>query len=100
MWAWAPGTCTDFYGNAELTAKVEAAWKAGKVVGADCHGPIGLLGCKKEDGTPLIAGKKVTGFSNSEEGAVGNELDSGWVHAWVAGGSVAMCLSFDQTRCI
>ena len=76
MWGvvlWAPGTCTDFYGNEVLTAKIEAAWKAGKVVGADCHGPIGLLGCKKEDGTPLIAGKKVTGFSNSEEGAVGND---------------------------
>ena len=76
MWGvvlWAPGTCTDFYGNEVLTAKVEAAWKAGKVVGADCHGPIGLLGCKKEDGTPLIAGKKVTGFGNSEEGAVGND---------------------------
>jgi putative intracellular protease/amidase len=55
------GTCTDFWGNEVLTAKVEAAWKAGKVVAADCHGPIGLLGCKKEDGTPLIAGKKVTG---------------------------------------
>eukprot|EP00802_Teleaulax_amphioxeia_P013320 Tamp_13370.p1 GENE.Tamp_13370~~Tamp_13370.p1 ORF type:complete len:230 (+),score=61.70 Tamp_13370:3-692(+) len=65
------GTCTDFLGNATLTQKIEAAWNAGKVVGADCHGPIALLGCKKADGTPLIAGKKVTGFSDSEEAAVG-----------------------------
>ena len=65
------GTCTDFYGNQDLYSAVDKVFAAGKVVGADCHGPIGLIGCKKPDGTPLVAGKKVTGFTDSEERAVG-----------------------------
>ena len=63
------GTCTDFYGNQALYDVVDQAFANGKVVAADCHGPIGLLGCKKPDGTPLVAGKKVTGFTDSEEAA-------------------------------
>eukprot|EP00951_Prasinocladus_malaysianus_P029306 scaffold269908_cov45-Prasinocladus_malaysianus.AAC.2 len=46
-------------------------YAAGKVVAADCHGPVGLVGCTKPDGTPLIAGLKVTGFCNVEETQVG-----------------------------
>jgi putative intracellular protease/amidase len=40
---------------------------AGKVISAVCHGPAGLLGAKDETGTSIIAGKKMTGFSNEEE---------------------------------
>jgi len=42
----------------------------GKVVSADCHGPIGLINCKKPDGEPLVKGLEVTGFTNGEETAV------------------------------
>lgn len=41
-----------------------------KVVAAACHGPVGLAACNKPDGTPIVAGKVVTGFTNSEEDAV------------------------------
>ncbi len=44
----------------------------GKVVCAVCHGPAGLVTAKDGD-KPLVAGKKVTGFSNSEERAVGKD---------------------------
>ncbi|MFY0714410.1 type 1 glutamine amidotransferase domain-containing protein [Seonamhaeicola sp. NFXS20] len=36
-----------------------------------CHAPAALKDVKKEDGTRLVKGKKVTGFSNHEETQVG-----------------------------
>ena len=38
---------------------------------AVCHAPAVLLKAKTQSGEPLVKGKKVTGFSNSEEAAVG-----------------------------
>ncbi len=48
-------------------------WGAGKVISAVCHGPAGLVNTRREDGNPLVHGRKVTGFSNSEEKTVGKE---------------------------
>jgi len=64
------GTCVDFHDNADLKKAIETVFAAGKVVAADCHGPIALAQCAKPDGTPLVKGKKVTGFTNAEEAAV------------------------------
>jgi len=36
-----------------------------------CHAPAALQNVKNPDGSALVKGKKVTGFSNSEEAAVG-----------------------------
>lgn len=46
-------------------------WEAGKVVAAVCHGPAALANVKLSDGSYLINGAPVTGFSNAEEDAVG-----------------------------
>ena len=48
-----------------MKAVVEGTYAAGKVVGAVCHGPIGLIECQKPDGTPLVAGLEVTCFSDA-----------------------------------
>ena len=50
---------------------IENFFANGKPVGAVCHAPGVLRHVKKPDGTPLVAGKRVTGFSNTEEEAVG-----------------------------
>lgn len=42
----------------------------GKPVGAVCHGPAPLVGVKGPDGKPLVAGRRVTAFTNEEERAV------------------------------
>ena len=42
---------------------------AGKTVSAVCHAPGVLRHVKAADGTPLVKGKKVTGFTNTEEAA-------------------------------
>lgn len=52
-------------------ALIEKAIAAGKPVAAVCHAPGVLRHVKGADGKPLVAGKSVTGFSNTEEEAVG-----------------------------
>jgi len=52
-------------------ALIELAIQAGKPVGAVCHAPAVLRHAKVADGKPLVSGKAVTGFSNTEEAAVG-----------------------------
>lgn len=43
----------------------------GKLIAAVCHGPAGLVKAKGSDGQSLVANREVTGFTNSEEEAVG-----------------------------
>ncbi len=43
----------------------------GKLIAAVCHGPAGLLHVKRSDGTPLLQGRRVTGFTNTEERLAG-----------------------------
>lgn len=50
-------------------ALIEQKFANGKPVAAMCHGPGVLRHAKKPDGTPLVVGKRVTGFTNSEEQA-------------------------------
>ncbi|MCA8879651.1 MAG: type 1 glutamine amidotransferase domain-containing protein [Rhodobacteraceae bacterium] len=65
------GTMTDFPENAALAGLVSAFDAAGKLIAAVCHGPAGLVGATRADGAPLVEGRRVTGFSDSEERAVG-----------------------------
>jgi putative intracellular protease/amidase len=50
---------------------IEAFAKADKPVGAVCHAPGVFRHVKGPDGDFLVKGRKVTGFTNSEEEAVG-----------------------------
>ncbi len=65
------GTMWDLPESAELAALLGKAWADGKVVAAVCHGPAGLVNVKDETGAPLVSGRRVTGFSDSEERAAG-----------------------------
>jgi putative intracellular protease/amidase len=71
VYAGGHGTMWDFPGDTRLAQLASAIDAQGGVVGAVCHGPAGLLNIKKADGSYLIAGKKVAGFTNDEESAVG-----------------------------
>ncbi|WP_313535158.1 type 1 glutamine amidotransferase domain-containing protein [Sphingomonas sp.] len=65
------GTMFDYHGNEDLARLVERFDREGKIVAAVCHGPAGLVSAKKPDGTPFMAGRRVSAFTDSEERAVG-----------------------------
>lgn len=64
------GPLWDLAEDADSIALIEAFYNAGKPVGAVCHGPAVFKHPKTATGDPLVKGKRVTGFSNSEEAAV------------------------------
>lgn len=65
------GPLWDLTGNQQSIALIEAMLLQGKPVGAVCHAPGVLRDAKAADGRPLVEGRRVTGFTNSEEAAVG-----------------------------
>ena len=50
---------------------IEDFYNTQKPVAFVCHAPAALVNVKSENGNPLVKGKKVTGFSDTEEEAVG-----------------------------
>lgn len=50
---------------------IESFVAAGKTIALVCHAPGVLHHVKNADGTPFVAGRQVTGFTNGEEEGVG-----------------------------
>lgn len=46
-------------------------YEKGNVVSAVCHGPAALTNVKLADGSYLVSGQEVTGFTNAEEDQAG-----------------------------
>jgi putative intracellular protease/amidase len=65
------GTMWDLPSSVALARLVGSAFDAGRVVAAVCHGPAGLVSASLADGRPLVAGRRVAGFTDEEEAAVG-----------------------------
>lgn len=65
------GTMWDFRDHPALKKVAEQIYSQGGYVTSVCHGAAGLLSLTLPDGKPLIAGKKLTGFSNTEERLAG-----------------------------
>lgn len=64
------GPLWDLAEDQHSIALIEAFYNAGKPVATVCHAPGVLRHVKDADGQPLVKGKRVTGFSNTEEDAV------------------------------
>lgn len=64
------GPLWDLAQDTDSLRLIETMHAAGKPVAAVCHGPGVLCHAKAQDGSPLVAGKSVTGFTNTEEEAV------------------------------
>jgi putative intracellular protease/amidase len=65
------GPLWDLAEDADSIGLIEGAIGSGKPVAAVCHAPAVLRHAKDSAGEPVVHGKRVTGFSNSEEAAVG-----------------------------
>ena len=65
------GPLWDLANDPRSIALIEAFAAAGKPTGFVCHAPGVLKDVKGADGQPLVKGRAVTGFTNSEEEAVG-----------------------------
>ena len=65
------GPMWDLAGDADSRRLIEAFAKKGQPIGAVCHAPAVFRDTNGPDGGKLVAGKRVTGFTNSEEQGVG-----------------------------
>ncbi len=65
------GPLWDLANDVNSIALIEGFYYAHKPVAFVCHAPAALIKVKAEDGEPLVKGKNVTGFSDTEEEAVG-----------------------------
>ncbi|MCY7270892.1 MAG: type 1 glutamine amidotransferase domain-containing protein [Sphingomonas bacterium] len=65
------GPMWDLAEDVDSKALIEATIAAGKPVALVCHAPAVLKNVTTPQGAPLVKGKKVTGFTNGEEEAVG-----------------------------
>lgn len=64
------GPLWDLAQDTHSMALIQAMHGAGKPVALVCHAPGVLRSVEDDDGRPLVSGKAVTGFANSEEAAV------------------------------
>ncbi|MGO4175487.1 type 1 glutamine amidotransferase domain-containing protein [Bosea sp. TAF32] len=65
------GPLWDLAEDRNSIALIEATLAAGKPVALVCHAPGVLRHVRAADGRPLVQGRNVTGFTNTEEEAVG-----------------------------
>ncbi len=65
------GPLWDLAEDKHSIALIEQLLAAGKPVAAVCHAPAVLRHPKTPDGQPVVRGKNVTGFTNTEEAAAG-----------------------------
>jgi putative intracellular protease/amidase len=65
------GPLWDLANDTSSITLIETMLASEKPVAAVCHAPSVLRYAKAPDGTPVVRGKAVTGFTNSEERAVG-----------------------------
>ncbi|MEX3628564.1 MAG: type 1 glutamine amidotransferase domain-containing protein [Burkholderia sp.] len=64
------GPLWDLAEDRDSIALIESTFAAHKPLALVCHAPGVLRHAQGEDGKPLVNGRKVTGFTNSEEEAV------------------------------
>src|SRR5699024_8929005 len=65
------GPLWDLSHDEDSVSLIESFNSSNKPIGFVCHAPAALKEVKETNGQPLVKGKRVTGFSNSEEEGVG-----------------------------
>ncbi|HEX7354926.1 MAG TPA: type 1 glutamine amidotransferase domain-containing protein [Mycobacteriales bacterium] len=60
------GAAFDFAGSEALALAVTKANALGRPIGGVCHGPLGLLGATAADGSPLVAGRRISAVTDKQ----------------------------------
>lgn len=93
------GVMWDFPNSVELQNAARAIYEADGYVTSVCHGVAGLFNISLSDGSRLIAGKTITGFTDKEEllsGKKGKVPFSNEVEAKQAGATFKKALPFHE----
>ncbi len=67
------GAMVDLPEDEYLKENLGRFFESGKIIAAVCHGPAALVPAIKADGTSIISGRKITGFTDSEEVKAGGD---------------------------
>ncbi|HQR94836.1 MAG: type 1 glutamine amidotransferase domain-containing protein [Sphingobacteriia bacterium 35-40-5] len=65
------GPLWDLVNDTHSIALIEGFYDTQKPISFVCHAPAALINTKAENGEPLVKGKRLTAFSNTEEEEVG-----------------------------
>ena len=65
------GPLFDLANDQVLAAVLQYFASQNRIIAAVCHGPAGLVSATTAEGKPLVAGRKLTGFTNQEEEIAG-----------------------------
>jgi putative intracellular protease/amidase len=68
------GAAYDLGTSEVLGRKVSEAWRAGRVIGGVCHGPLGLLKATDESGAPLVLNRRLTAVTNKQVEELGIDV--------------------------
>lgn len=68
------GAAYDLAQSADLAEVVTVANANGAILGSVCHGALGLVNASDVDGTPLIAGRRVTGVTDKQVAELGIQI--------------------------
>ena len=68
------GAAYDLGYSEELGEKITEANANGAVIGGVCHGPLGLLQAKAPDGSPLVAGRRLTAVTDKQVQELGIDV--------------------------
>jgi putative intracellular protease/amidase len=60
------GAAYDFAQSSTLSSLMSEAYATKTIMGAVCHGPLGLIGATKPDGSALVENVKMTGVTNKQ----------------------------------
>jgi putative intracellular protease/amidase len=65
------GAMFDLPGDPALKTLLSTVYERGGIIAAVCHGPAALVDVRLRDGSLLVSGRTLTGFSNEEEAIFG-----------------------------
>ncbi len=60
------GAAYDLGYSQVLGQKITEAYAAGKIIGGVCHGPLGFLLAREENGQPLVQGRRITAVTDKQ----------------------------------